>query len=49
MRQLSIAARLYLVIGLSTLALLAVIGAALLGSGEMVAAGRKLHDRGAPS
>ena len=47
MRPLSIAARLYLLIGLSTIALAAVIAAALTGSSEMVAAGHKLHDRGA--
>jgi PAS domain S-box-containing protein len=46
-RPLSIAARLYLVIGLSTIALITVIGAALVGSGEMVTAGHNLHDRGA--
>jgi hypothetical protein len=47
MRPLSIAARLYLPIGLSTIALVAVIVAASIGSSEMVAAGHKLHDRGA--
>ena len=47
MQRLSIATRLYLLIGLSTLALGAVIGTALLGSSEMVAAGHSLHDRGA--
>jgi hypothetical protein len=47
MRPLSIAARLYLLIGLSTIALVVVIVAALEGSSEMVAAGHKLHDRGA--
>jgi hypothetical protein len=47
MQRLSIAARLYLLVGLSTLALGVVISAALLGSSEMVAAGHILHDRGA--
>jgi PAS domain S-box-containing protein len=46
-QRLSIATRLYLLIGLSTLALGVVIGTALLGSSEMVAAGHNLHDRGA--
>jgi PAS domain S-box-containing protein len=46
-QQLSIATRLYLLIGLSTLALTAVIAVALLGSGEMVDAGQTLHNRGA--
>jgi PAS domain S-box-containing protein len=46
-QRLSIAARLYLLVGLSTLALGLVIGTALLGSSEMVAAGHSLHDRGA--
>jgi PAS domain S-box-containing protein len=46
MRPLSIAARLYLLIALSTIALVVVIVAALEGSGKMVAAGHKLHDRG---
>jgi len=47
MRQLTIATRLYLLIGLSTLTLVTVIAAALVGSGEMVTAGRNLHDQGA--
>ena len=46
MRPLSIAARLYLLIGLSTIALMVVIVAALEGSSKMVAGGHKLHDRG---
>jgi PAS domain S-box-containing protein len=46
-KRLSIAARLYLLIGLSTLALLAVIGGTLVGSGKIVAAGRSLYNEGA--
>jgi HAMP domain-containing protein len=46
-QKLTVAARLYLLIGLSTLALMVVIGATLVGSSKMLAAGRNLHDRGA--
>jgi len=45
--RLSIAARLYLLLGLATFALFLVIGASVVGSGRMAEAGRLLHDRGA--
>jgi methyl-accepting chemotaxis protein len=45
--RLSIVARLYLLLGLATLALFLVIGASIIGSGRMAEAGRLLHDRGA--
>jgi methyl-accepting chemotaxis protein len=45
--RLSIVARLYLLLGLATLALFLVIGASVIGSGRMAEAGRLLHDRGA--
>jgi methyl-accepting chemotaxis protein len=45
--RLSIVARLYLLLGLATLALFLVIGASVIGSGRMVEAGRLLHGRGA--
>jgi methyl-accepting chemotaxis protein len=45
--RLSIVARLYLLLGLATLALSLVIGASVLGSSRMADAGRLLHDRGA--
>ena len=41
--HLTIAAQLYLLIGVATLALLLVIAAAVSGSGRMVAAGERLH------
>ena len=45
--RLSIVARLYLLLGLATLALFLVIGASVIGSGRMAEAGRLLHARGA--
>jgi methyl-accepting chemotaxis protein len=45
--RLSIVARLYLLLGLATVALFLVIGASVIGSGRMAEAGRLLHDRGA--
>jgi hypothetical protein len=44
--DLTVAARLYLVIGLAILGLLLVIAAAIVGSGRMVDAGERLHLRG---
>src|SRR5215475_11802640 len=46
MRRQTVAARLYLLIGLAVAALLLVIAAAVVGSGDMVAAGERLHERG---
>jgi methyl-accepting chemotaxis protein len=45
--RLSIVMRLYLLLGLATLALFLVIGASVIGSSRMAEAGRLLHDRGA--
>jgi signal transduction histidine kinase len=45
--RLSIVARLYLVLGLASLALFLVIGAAFIGSSHMVEAGRLIHEQGA--
>jgi methyl-accepting chemotaxis protein len=45
--RLSIVARLYLVLGLATLALFLVISAAFTGSSRMVEAGRLIHEQGA--
>ena len=44
--QVTIAARLYVLIGVSTLALAMVVAAAVSGSGRMVSAGERLHERG---
>jgi PAS domain S-box-containing protein len=44
--KLTVASRLYLPIGLSTLALLMIVGATLVGSGKMLSAGRSLYDQG---
>jgi methyl-accepting chemotaxis protein len=46
MKRQTVATRLYLLIGLATAALLLVIAAAVVGSGRMVAAGERLHERG---
>jgi diguanylate cyclase (GGDEF)-like protein/PAS domain S-box-containing protein len=43
--RLTIAARLYVVIGVSTFALMIVIAAAVYGTGRMVSAGERLHER----
>jgi methyl-accepting chemotaxis protein len=45
--RLSIVARLHLLLGLATFALLLVIGVSVIGAGRMVEAGRILHDQGA--
>jgi hypothetical protein len=42
----TIAARLYLLVGIATLALLLVVAAAAIGAGRMAAAGERLHQRG---
>jgi methyl-accepting chemotaxis protein len=47
LNRLSIVARLYLLLGLATLALVLVIGASVIGSSRMAEAGRTLHDQGA--
>jgi methyl-accepting chemotaxis protein len=47
LNRLSIVARLYLLLGLATLALFLVIGASVISASRMVDAGRALHDRGA--
>jgi methyl-accepting chemotaxis protein len=47
LNRLSIVARLYLLLGLATLALFLVIGASVIGSSRMAEAGRTLHDQGA--
>jgi len=44
--RLTVAARLYLLIGLAIVAVSLVIGATIVGSGRMVAVGERLHDRG---
>jgi HAMP domain-containing protein len=44
--KLTVASRLYLPIGLSTLALLMIVGATLVGSSKMLSAGRSLYDQG---
>jgi len=44
--KVSVAVRLYLLIGLATLALLVVIAACVLGSGRMAEVGTSLHERG---
>ena len=44
--HLTVAARLYLLIGLAAFALLVVIAAVIVGSGRMVGAGERLHARG---
>jgi methyl-accepting chemotaxis protein len=47
LNRLSIVARLYVLLGLATLALFLVIGASVIGSSRMAEAGRTLHDQGA--